>query len=68
LASPAEIAEALRAAKGGRGEAGLNEDWTLTRGPYAGTIEKLPLEWHFTAERIEKLLMNPEVGLSGEHK
>jgi hypothetical protein len=64
LATPKEIAMVLRAAKSGRGEAVLNEDWTLTKGPFAGTTEKLPTEWKFTGQRIESLLIDPEVGLS----
>ena len=54
LASPVEIAEVLNASAGGRGETILYEyhKW----GPRAigsGTIDRIPEEWKFTAERAQ---------------
>ena len=54
LASPAEIAEVLHTSAGGRGETILYEyhKW----GPHAagrGTIDRVPGEWKFTAERAQ---------------
>lgn len=54
LASPAEIAEVLNASAGGRGETILYE--YHKRGPRAagsGTIDRVPEEWKFTAERAK---------------
>ena len=54
LASPKEIAERLNASAGGRGETILyeNHKWS-SRAAGAGTIDKVPDEWRFTAERLE---------------
>lgn len=54
LASPVEIAEVMNASAGGRGETILYEyhKW----GPHAagsGTIDRVPEEWKFTAERAQ---------------
>ena len=54
LAAPAEIAEVMNASAGGRGETILYEyhKW----GPRAvgsGTIDRIPDEWKFTAERAQ---------------
>jgi hypothetical protein len=59
LASAVEVAQQLRAAKGGRGEAMLNEDWTIKKGPFTGTSEKLPAAWKFSKCRITELLSSP---------
>lgn len=54
LVAPAEIAEVMNASAGGRGETILYEyhKW----GPRAvgsGTIDRIPDEWKFTAERVQ---------------
>ena len=54
LASPDEIAEVMNGSAGGRGETVLREyhQW----GPRAagnGTIDRIPDEWKFTAERAQ---------------
>lgn len=56
LASPVEIAEVLKKSAGGRGETILYEyhEW----GPRAagrGTIDRVPDEWRFTAERAKDM-------------
>ena len=56
LASPVEIAEVLKKSAGGRGETILYEyhEW----GPRAagrGTIDRVPDEWRFTAERAKAM-------------
>ena len=56
LASPVEIAEVLKKSAGGRGETILYEyhEW----GPRAagrGTIDRVPDEWRFTAERAKNM-------------
>lgn len=54
LASPAEIAEVLNASAGGRGETILYEyhKWG-PRAAGSGTIDRVPEEWKFTAERAK---------------
>ena len=54
LASPKEIAERLDASAGGRGETILyeNHKWG-PRAAGAGTIDQVPDEWKFSAERLE---------------
>jgi hypothetical protein len=42
LASTIEVGQQLREAKAGRGEAMLNDDWTIKKGPFTGTTEKFP--------------------------
>jgi len=59
LASAIEVAQQLREAKGGRGEAALNEDWTIKKGPFTGTTEKLPAAWRFSKARVTELLSSP---------
>lgn len=54
LASPTEIAEVMNASAGGRGETVLREYHVW--GPRAvgsGTIDRIPEEWKFTAERAQ---------------
>lgn len=54
LARPFEVAIRLKSASGGRGDTILYEEYT--RGPKAagaGTLEKLPDDWRFSAERIK---------------
>ncbi len=59
LASPKEIAERLNASARGRGETILyeNHKWT-SRAAGAGTIDKVPDEWKFSAERLEYMFQN----------
>ncbi|RYC29662.1 hypothetical protein D3273_22895 [Lichenibacterium minor] len=60
LAWPAEIAERLKAASGGRGDTILHEDYQ--RGPKAagaGTRETLPDAWRLTRLRVDELLSWP---------
>jgi len=66
LASAREVAEALRTAKNGRGEVVLYENYTFTRGPHAGSTDKLPSGWTFSAERIQQLLTNRDLALTVE--
>jgi Holliday junction resolvase-like predicted endonuclease len=57
LAWPAEIAERLKAASGGRGDTVLWENYTRgARAAGAGTIEMIPDSWKMTPVRIELLL------------
>lgn len=54
LATPAEIAAVMDASAGGRGETVLREYHMW--GPHAagsGTIDQIPEEWKFTAERVQ---------------
>ena len=63
LASPREVADKLRSASGGRGDAILREDYQ--RGPKAegaGTVERLPKEWLLSEGQIDELLH----GLAGK--
>jgi hypothetical protein len=57
LATPLEIADRLRATANGRGDTILYEshEWG-PRAVGAGTIERIPLIWRFTEERLEELL------------
>ena len=68
LASAKEVAEALRAAKNGRGDSVLNENWTFKRGRYAGSTDKLPANWSFSEQRIHELLTNRDTGLVVESR
>jgi Holliday junction resolvase-like predicted endonuclease len=63
LATVNEVAQALRAAKGGEGDSVLNEDWTFRKGRCAGMTDKLPVHWLFSGQRIEQLLMHSDAGL-----
>ena len=56
LASPAEIAEVMNASAGGRGETVLREyhQWG-PRAAGSGTIDRIPEEWKFTAERAQDM-------------
>ena len=57
LATPLEVADRLRATSRGRGETILYEyrEWTA-RAHGAGTIDRIPDSWRFTAERVAHLL------------
>lgn len=57
LATPAEIALRLKTTAGGRGDTILYEEhhWG-PRAAGAGTVEKIPVAWRFSAERIVQLL------------
>lgn len=53
LATPAEIAEWLKAAAAGRGDTILYEEHTWTaRAHAAGTTDAIPASWKFTQERL----------------
>lgn len=54
LASPAEIADVMNASAGGRGETVLREyhQWG-PRAAGSGTVDRIPDEWKFTAERAK---------------
>ena len=57
LATPAEIGAQLKAARAGHGLTTLHEykEWTVnTKAPgAAGTVDQIPAEWCFTAERLQ---------------
>jgi hypothetical protein len=56
LATPAEVADRLKAAAGGRGDTVLNEDHTWSSKAYAaGKTDRIPPRWVFTNERAESL-------------
>jgi len=56
LARPSEIADRLRETAKGRGDTILYEEHTWGRRAVgAGTIERLPESWRFTAARLESL-------------
>lgn len=58
LARPSEVAARLKATANGRGDTILYEDHTWgPRARAAGTQEKIPVEWCFTAERLELLAL-----------
>jgi hypothetical protein len=59
LARPKEIAEWLKAAAAGRGDTILYEyhAWT-NRAQAAGTIDKIPESWGFTATRLIELVQH----------
>ena len=54
LASPEEIADIMNASAGGRGETVLREyhQWG-PRAAGSGTVDRIPDEWKFTAERAK---------------
>lgn len=63
LATPAEIADRLKQASGGRGDTILWENYT--RGPRAagaGITEKLPDDWKLSRARVEQIIRD---GLQG---
>ena len=56
LASPAEIAELMKASKAGNGDTILYEAHKWTRSVIAaGTEDKIPEDWRFTAERAQQM-------------
>lgn len=57
LATPQEVATHLKGAAKGRGDSVLNEEhhWTA-KAHAAGTIDRIPPEWHFSAARVKQLL------------
>lgn len=57
LATPAEVADRLRATASNRGDTILYESHSWgPRAAAAGTVEQIPSEWRFSAERVEGLL------------
>lgn len=60
LARPSEIAQRLKDSAAGRGETILYEHhaWE-SRAVGAGTVERLPESWRFTAERVAELTLAP---------
>ena len=56
LATPSEIAEVLRKARGGCGDTVLHMEhtWGPTAQAY-GTTDKIPEEWLFTRDRADKI-------------
>jgi hypothetical protein len=57
LATPAEVGQRLRDTAGGRGDTILYEAHTWgPRAVAAGTSERIPDSWRFTAARVEELL------------
>jgi hypothetical protein len=57
LATPAEVGQRLRETASGRGATILYESHTWTaRAVAAGTVERIPELWRFTAARVEELL------------
>jgi hypothetical protein len=61
LATPAEVADRLRASRKGKGETILWEHHKWSKGHGAGTTEKIPPVWVFSTQRIDFLLnaLNP---------
>jgi Holliday junction resolvase-like predicted endonuclease len=57
LALPNEIAEFMKKSRNGHGETILHENHTYKSGIGAGTTDKLPLEWRFSAVKIETILL-----------
>ncbi len=59
LASPREIADHLKAARGGHGETALKEKKTYgPRGIGAGAVDQIPGGWVMTQDRIAEILIN----------
>ena len=56
LARPGEMASYLKKARNGNGTTILYENYTYKKGLGHGCTDKIPDEWHFTANRIEDLL------------
>lgn len=56
LATPQEVAEALKQSAAGRGETVIREEhhWS-NRAFGAGTVDKIPEKWVFSKERVEEL-------------
>lgn len=66
LATPAEIAERLKAASGGRGDTILWEDYTRgARAAGAGTTEKIPESWRLSRKRVEAIIGGYEGNVNG---
>jgi hypothetical protein len=59
LATPAEIAMQMKASAKGRGDTILEERkvWG-PRSQAAGTVDEIPVSWHFSAETVERLMTN----------
>lgn len=64
LASAKEVAHVLLSMRDGNGDSVLCEDWTYSRGPFAGTVNRVPPHWKFSRSRIEDLLKGRESGLA----
>lgn len=62
LARPSEIAARLKASRSGVGDTILYEDkkWG-SRAVASGTVDRIPDEWRFTAERLSALLHSSEI-------
>jgi hypothetical protein len=57
LATPAEVGQRLRETASGRGDTILYEEHSWgPRAKAAGTVERIPDSWRFTAARVEELL------------
>jgi hypothetical protein len=58
LAKPSEVADQLKRTAKGRGDTILYEKkvWTI-RAHAAGTIDEIPSEWKFSAERLQQLAL-----------
>ena len=57
LASPKEIADHLKAARGGHGETALKESKTYgPKGIGAGAVDQIPKDWVMTRERAAQIL------------
>ncbi len=54
VARPSEIAKQLQAQSSGQGKAVLRED-TPTHHPRAKYQDKIPVEWHYSTERIDNI-------------
>lgn len=56
LATPLEVAEALKKSAGGRGDTILAEEHNWGKNAFAaGTVDKIPENWNFSKGRIEEL-------------
>jgi len=59
LATPHEVAERLRATAKGRGDTTLYvEHVWASRAFAAGTVDKIPMDWVFTPQRVQTLMEN----------
>jgi hypothetical protein len=56
LATPKEVAQRLKQMSKRRGGTTLYELKTWSRGNAAGTVERIPVRWRFSPERIERPL------------
>ncbi len=56
IATPQEIGDLLKAARGGHGETMLHENHTYKWGVAKGSTDAIPHSWRFSAERLNQIL------------